>query len=61
MKFKIINRNNQLGTPLETYGSGVYISSLVGRIAIFIYALLPLFSAWAFPLIPKIKGFWIRY
>jgi len=61
MKFKIINKENQKGTQLHTFGSAVYIPSLLLKVLVAIYAVLPLFSAWAFAIVPKIKGVWIRW
>jgi hypothetical protein len=46
---------------LQTYGNGVKINAFILKVAIAIYASLPLFSAWAFVLIPKVKSFWVRW
>lgn len=59
--FRIVNKENQKGIMLETYGKGIYLSSIICKGIVALYATLPLFSFWAFAILPKIKGIWIRW
>ena len=53
--------NNKILNPrLEQYVTPLVIRKQVIQLGLFIYAALPLFSAWAFALIPKCKDVQIR-
>jgi len=61
MKFKIINKQNQKGTVLRTYGNAVIISKKTMQITSCIIAALPLFTSWLYLIIPTMKDVKIRW
>ena len=53
--------NNYILNPrLERYHTPLVIQKQIVQCLLFVYAVLPLFSAWAFALIPKCKDIVIK-
>jgi len=53
-------KNQILNPKLERYHAPLVIKKQIVQLFLIIYAALPLFSAWAFALVPKCKDIVIR-
>jgi antibiotic biosynthesis monooxygenase (ABM) superfamily enzyme len=59
---KIINKNNQKGYHLNTYGNAVFVQALPLKVVLSFLCLCTLGTNWMIPIIcKKIKSFWLRY